>query len=244
MKSMKSSQPSTSGDRKSIRLGQVVFAAVVMVGLPAVILFGAAGQLTWGLGWAYIGLTLAFVLASRLILLWKNPELLAERGQALDNAETEPWDKTLMPLVAMIGPLIMLLVAGLDKRFGWSPALASWVPIMALGITALGYVLGTWATIVNHFFSAVVRIQRERGQTVVSSGPYGYVRHPGYAATLVTNITVPLALGSLWALVPALLVSGLLVVRTALEDRTLQAKLAGYSHYAGQVRYRLVPGVW
>ena len=239
-----SDQRSTKTERTSMRLEQIVFAAVVMLVLPALILFGAAGRLAWGLGWAYIGLTLAFVLASRLILLWQNPDLLAERGQALDNAETEPWDKTLMPLVAMIGPLIMLLVAGLDQRFGWSPALAPWVPVTAFGVTALGYGLGTWATVVNHFFSAVVRIQRERGQTVVSSGPYGYVRHPGYAATLVTNLTVPLALGSLWALVPALLVNGLLVVRTALEDRTLQAKLVGYRAYTEQVRYRLVPGIW
>ena len=97
---------------------------------------------------------------------------------------------------------------------------------------------------VNKFFSAVVRIQRERGHTVVASGPYQYVRHPGYAGGIVANFAIPLLLGSLWALVPAVLVNCLLIVRTALEDSTLQEELDGYRDYAGRVRYRLLLGVW
>jgi protein-S-isoprenylcysteine O-methyltransferase Ste14 len=98
--------------------------------------------------------------------------------------------------------------------------------------------------LVNRFFSAVVRIQRDREHTVVTSGPYRLIRHPGYAGALITSLAIPLLLGSLWALIPAALVVCLLILRTALEDRTLQEKLDGYREYAGRVRYRLLPGVW
>jgi protein-S-isoprenylcysteine O-methyltransferase Ste14 len=116
--------------------------------------------------------------------------------------------------------------------------------ITAFVITALGYSLGTWATLVNRFFSAVVRIQRDRGHTVVSSGPYRLIRHPGYAGAVVTSLATPLLLGSLWALIPAVLAVCTLIIRTALEDRTLQEELEGYHDYTARVRYRLLPGVW
>ena len=96
----------------------------------------------------------------------------------------------------------------------------------------------------NRFFSTMVRIQADRGQTVATAGPYRYVRHPGYVGYSVSFFGMALALGSLWALVPAVLMACLLVVRTALEDRTLQDELAGYTDYARQVRYRLLPGIW
>ena len=96
----------------------------------------------------------------------------------------------------------------------------------------------------NAFFSAYVRIQTERGHAVVSTGPYRWVRHPGYASGLGSTLATPFVLGSVWALVPAGLVVVLLVVRTALEDRTLRKELPGYAEYSGRVRFRLVPGVW
>jgi protein-S-isoprenylcysteine O-methyltransferase Ste14 len=96
----------------------------------------------------------------------------------------------------------------------------------------------------NKFFSTSVRIQMERDHTVASGGPYRYVRHPGYVGYIVSGFAAPLALGSLWALIPAAITLCLLVVRTALEDRTLQDELDGYREYAARVRYRLLPGVW
>ncbi|MBU0705027.1 MAG: isoprenylcysteine carboxylmethyltransferase family protein, partial [Chloroflexi bacterium] len=104
--------------------------------------------------------------------------------------------------------------------------------------------LFTWGMTANKFFSTSVRIQEERGHTVASEGPYRYVRHPGYVGYIIALFATALALGSLWALVPAVLATCLFVVRTALEDRTLQKELAGYKEYAQQVRYRLLPGVW
>jgi protein-S-isoprenylcysteine O-methyltransferase Ste14 len=96
----------------------------------------------------------------------------------------------------------------------------------------------------NKFFSATVRIQKERGHTVVTGGPYQYIRHPGYAGGVMSDLATPVMLGSLWALIPAVLTGCLLVVRTALEDKTLKNELIGYKEYARQVRYRLLPGVW
>jgi len=241
--------PSRRSDEKSditsrVNWGRLLIGIIIMLVLPAVILFGSSGRLNWGMAWVYIGMTTAFTVGSRIIMLRKNPDLIAERTKFSDKGDTKPWDKTLMPLVAILGPMVLLIVAGLDMRFGWSPKLPLALQVAALVITALGYFLGVWATVVNKFFSAVVRIQRERGHAVVTSGPYQYVRHPGYAGAIVANFAMPLLLDSLWALVPAVLVNCLLIVRTALEDRTLQEELEGYRDYAGRVLYRLLPGVW
>jgi protein-S-isoprenylcysteine O-methyltransferase Ste14 len=146
--------------------------------------------------------------------------------------------------VALYGPLLIWIVAGLDERYGWSPQISLWLQVVAIIVAVLGSALATWAMLSNTFFSGTVRIQKERGHTVASGGPYRYVRHPGYVAGILFDVATPLILGSLWALVPAGLTVCAFVVRTALEDRTLQEELAGYREYAQQVRYRLLPGVW
>jgi protein-S-isoprenylcysteine O-methyltransferase Ste14 len=140
--------------------------------------------------------------------------------------------------------LVKYVVAGLDFRFGWSTGIMPALQFAALVVAVGGYALGTWAMAVNAYFSLVVRIQHDRGQKVVSDGPYRWVRHPGYVGTILFELAAPLLLGSWWALVPGVISALLLVVRTALEDRTLQQELDGYKQYAGEVRYRLLPGVW
>jgi len=195
------------------------------------------------MAWAYVGLTTAFSLGGRITVQWKTPELIAERGKFSQKEGIAPWDRVLMPLGIAVAT-VMLIVAGLDKRFEWSPSLPLWLRMTAVAVIALGYSLSTWAMLVNRFFSAVVRIQRDRGHTVVSSGPYRCIRHPGYAGAVVTSLATPLLLGSLWALTSAALAVCLLIIRTALEDRTLQDELEGYHDYAARVRYRLLPGVW
>ncbi|MFN7036590.1 MAG: methyltransferase family protein [Bellilinea sp.] len=235
---------STKEAINQVRWPRLFIAALILLVLPAVILFVSSGNLSWGMAWVYIGLTTAFGLGSRIIMLWKIPDLAAERGQSLDKDDTARWDKILMPLVAIVGPIVMLLIAGLDERFSWSPDLPQMLQIAAFVGTALGYFLGVWAMMVNKYFSAVVRIQQERGQTVVTLGPYQYIRHPGYAGAMVANFAIPLLLDSLWALVPAIIVNCLIVVRTTLEDNLLQDSLDGYRDYANLVRYRLIPRVW
>jgi protein-S-isoprenylcysteine O-methyltransferase Ste14 len=149
----------------------------------------------------------------------------------------------LAPLVGIGGGLTPL-VAGLDALFGWSPVFSLPAKILALVVILIGYALGSYALIENRFFSGMVRIQTDRGHHVVSSGPYSWIRHPGYAGALLVYLATPLFLDSRWAFIPAVFITVVLIIRTALEDKTLQAELPGYREYAGRVRYRLLLGVW
>jgi protein-S-isoprenylcysteine O-methyltransferase Ste14 len=202
------------------------------------ILFVAAGRLGWVWAWAYLGVGLMILVVNALVL---PAELIAERGQPRENVKR--WDRVLTA-VASVPMLGLPIVAGLDERFGWSPPVALIVHLLGLVLFVLGQGLFTWAMASNKYFSTLVRIQMDRDHTVATGGPYRYVRHPGYTAYSVFSFGASLALGSLWALVPAGLVACLLVVRTALEDRTLQEELAGYRDYARRVHYRLLPGIW
>jgi len=222
---------------------RVALAVVVFLALPAT-LFGAAGRVRWRMGWAYVLVAAAVSLVSRLAMWWKTPDLVAERAGFAEREDAKVWDRVLMPILAILGPMVVLLVAGLDVRSRGPSRVPSWLQYVALGLVALGGLVGTWAMVANRFFSAVVRIQKERGHVVQTGGPYRYVRHPGYAGTIVAWLATGPALGSLRALVPAGLIASLYVLRTALEDRTLQAELEGYKEYAREVRCRLLPGVW
>ena len=146
-------------------------------------------------------------------------------------------------MVGLGGGLIPL-VAGLDALFDWSPPFSLPVKILALVIILAGYALGSYALIENRFFSGMVRIQTDRDHQVVSSGPYRWMRHPGYAGALLTYLATPLFLDSWWAFLPSLFITIVLVIRTSLEDKVLQDELEGYYDYARRVRYRLLPGVW
>lgn len=138
----------------------------------------------------------------------------------------------------------LIIVAGLDHRFGWSPSFSIWLNILGLALIAVGYTFASWAMIENRFFSGVVRIQLDRGHTVCDSGPYRIVRHPGYAGNILALPGIVLALGSLWTIIPAVVAVIIVVIRTALEDRTLQEELPGYLNYARGVHYRLIPGIY
>ena len=157
---------------------------------------------------------------------------------------TKRWDKWLAPLVALFGPLALWCVAAWDVRGHWPPPVPVAWSAAAFAVCVAGILLTFWAMVTNRFFSATVRIQEDRGHVVVDGGPYRHMRHPGYVGALAFTVASPVALGSWLALIPAVLTSALLVVRTALEDRTLRRELNGYREYANRVRYRLAPGVW
>ena len=207
----------------------------------AVILFAASGRLGWVWAWVYVGVGAALLAVTALVILPTTPELVAERSRAAEN--TKGWDRVAVVLI-FISVAGIFLVAGLDERFGWSPGFPWAIHAAALVVTILAQAVFTWAMASNRFFVKTVRIQEERGHIVASGGPYRFVRHPGYAANIVTMFAVSLLLGSLWALIPAALSALAFIVRTALEDKTLQRELDGYAGYARQVRYRLVPGIW
>ena len=157
--------------------------------------------------------------------------------------DAKPWDKFLAPAMAL-GSVIPLAFAGVDKLFGWTDPFGPGAKIICLIAILFGYVLGSWALIENKFFSGVVRIQKDRGHQVVTTGPYRFVRHPGYLGSLVVYLVVPIFLDSLWAFIPTILLFVVVFLRTSLEDRTLQEELPGYKEFTQKTRYRLFPGIW
>jgi protein-S-isoprenylcysteine O-methyltransferase Ste14 len=197
----------------------------------------------WWEAWVYAILAILGFAISRALAARRHPDLLVERARFLKHQDAKPWDKLLAPLVGLGGGLIPL-VAGLDMLFGWSPSFNPLVKLFALLLILAGYALGSYALIENRFFSGMVRIQTERDHRIVTSGPYRWMRHPGYAGALVTYLATPFFLDSTWAFLPAAFLTLTLVVRTGLEDQTLQSELEGYRDYAWRVRYRLLPGVW
>jgi protein-S-isoprenylcysteine O-methyltransferase Ste14 len=214
-----------------------------VAGLAAValFLFIPAGRLDYWQAWLYLGLSLAVLLVTRWVLRG-NPGLIEERMKP--GAGMKTWDKWYFALSTPLY-LVMLVIAGLDVgRSGWTGPLPAWLYLIAITVFLLGQGIFLWAKRVNNFFAAVVRIQTERGQTVCQEGPYRYLRHPGYLGGLLFGLSSPLVLGSLLAMIPAALAAVLLVIRTVLEDRTLQAELPGYIAYTREVKYRLLPGVW
>ena len=206
------------------------------------ILFGIVGRWNWWMGWALSGIYMFWSLATAILILPVNPAMLAERARP--HAGTKKWDMALLTAIGLF-TIAQYVVASLDVRLGWSPQLPFAIQIAGLVAAAFGQdFLLVWAMASNAFFVATIRIQTERQQRVVSSGPYRYVRHPGYLGTLLLYLGAPFMLNSLWALIPAGMTMLVLVVRTVLEDKTLQAELAGYKEYAKDVPYRLLPGVW
>lgn len=206
-----------------------------------VIVFVAAGRLAWLNGWVYVGWYLVVSLVSVLVT---DPALLAERSRSARARGQKGWDVVLLGLYGALAPLVIPLVAALNFRFGWPPAVSAGLQVAGFVAYALGWGVHLWAMAANRFFALAVRIQHDRGQTVVTTGPYRFVRHPGYTGGIMITLAAALLLGSAWALIPGALGALLLVIRTILEDQTLQRELAGYQAYAQRVRFRLLPGVW
>jgi len=219
---------------------RLVLIAPIMLG----VLLLSAGRWDWWEAWAYSGLGLVVLIGSRTVVIKKYPDLALERSQAPDKDNVKAWDKFLMPLTALVAPSLAWVVAGLDQRFGWSPNLPDWIQIIALVIIQAGSLIGTWAMIVNRFFSSQVRIQTDRGHVVVNQGPYKYIRHPGYAGGLLSWLASPIFFSSYWVIIPAILAITASVIRTFKEDQTLREELPGYVDYSKMVRFRLIPGVW
>ena len=205
------------------------------------LVFVPAGRLDWAAGWLYVAALIAGLVVSYRFVRARNPELIEHRMRF--GKGTKAWDKIWLWLFSPVF-LSVYVVAGLDTvRFGWSE-MPAWLWPPGLALYAAGTALFTWPMTVNPFFEKTVRIQTERGHRVIDTGPYRYVRHPGYVGFFGWILSVPLLLGSWWAFMPALAAVALVIVRTALEDRTLQEELPGYAEYASRVRFRLVPTVW
>jgi len=214
--------------------------------LVPLLLLLCGGDVYWWQAWVFSLLLVGAGMGGRMWAERRHPGLLTERNRALfeDAADVKAWDRVLAPLMAVSLAFPPAIVAGLDHRLGWSPVFPVWLNIVGLIMSALGYAFAVWALAENRFFSSTVRIQRDRGHVVCDGGPYRVVRHPGYAGNLLPLPGVVMALSSVWTLIPAAVALVITVIRTALEDRTLQEELPGYREYARRVRYRLVPGLY
>ncbi len=215
-------------------------AVAAVVAILAGLLFVLARHLDWTLGWIYVGIVVVTLAINLACLLRWNPELIRRRVGVRKGTKT--WDIVWLALFAPV-MIAVFVVAVLEARDGVSSAPG---PAWLLGLVLFvpGWALITWSMAVNPFFEKGVRIQTERGHRVIDTGPYAYVRHPGYVGFAGWILSTPLLLASAWAFAPALLAVVELAIRTALEDRTLHAELSGYPEYAGRVRFRLIPGIW
>lgn len=222
------------------------FSAVLKVVLSLAfvgVVFVAAGTVRWTAFWVLLGFYVATTGGWMLWLKRHDPGLLKERMSGGVRPDVKAWDKAIIRAYTVLLS-IMLIVAPLDAvRFRWSR-----VPFLLQAVALLG-LFAAWSLVmaafrVNAFLAECVRIQSERGHTVCTTGPYRIVRHPMYVGVILTILCIPVLLGSLYALVPAVFIAALFVLRTGLEDRTLREELPGYAEYARGVRWKLVPGIW
>ncbi len=207
--------------------------------ITGIVLLVSAGRVSWTAAWVYLAAILLIILINAFKM---DPELMAERAGLQEG--TARWDLYLSVFVAMAGPLLTILIAGLDQRYGWSGAVAVWQQAVALLLFLAAGFIGAWAMSANRYFSATVRLQSDRGHSVAKGGPYGVIRHPGYTAGIISILSTPLLLESWIALIPAVIVVLGYIIRTALEDSFLKKNLPGYRDYASIVKCRLIPGVW
>lgn len=215
---------------------RAVLAPLVMIGL----LFLVAGRWDYWQAWVYSILNMV-ILALMGTLFTRNSELVEERLNPKEGMKG--WDKFYFAVTTPMY-IIALVVAGLDARFGWTMDMPLPVYWASVAIYVLGQGIFIWSRYTNNYFSSVVRIQTDRGQTVCKDGPYRYVRHPGYVGGFLFTITIGLMLGSWWASIPQVIAALMLIWRTAREDKTLQSELPGYQEFAQETKYRLLPGVW
>jgi len=212
--------------------------------LIPLILFICGGDLGWWQAWLYSLLILTSGIGGRMWAEQRHPGITAERQNKASFHNAKLWDKVLAPLMAVSVVFPMVIVAGLDHRYNWSSEFPLWLIVLGFILVSLGYAFAAWALAENRFFSSVVRIQTDRGHVVCDTGPYRLVRHPGYAGSILALFGIVLALCSVWTLIPAAVASIIAVIRTLLEDQTLQAELPGYLDYAQRVHYRLIPGIY
>ncbi len=223
----------------ALRAGIQILLALLLWGGS---LFWSAGSVSWPRGWIHLGLWVVAFAVNFLVLRRTNPGVLAARTKR-QRFESQ-FDKILMTFTVLPATMAIPVVAGLDAvRYRWAP-LPAWTIYLAVIFHIAGDALLLWAMVVNPYLEKVVRIQKERGHHVVTTGPYAFVRHPMYAGVIPLMVGLPLTLGSGYAFIPVVAVVLVLIIRTVFEDRTLIRDLPGYDDYAKRTPYRLLPGVW
>lgn len=226
-----------------VDIAQLIIRTIATVVLFALVLFLPAGTITWWAGWAYLVLVFGFAIALTVWLLRFNPDLLAERLSGIGKPDQKSWDKVFLALLGIVFFAWLVLMPLDAMRFRWShvPPWVQWIGALVLCASFYIFYL-TFRE--NTYLSPAVRIQKERGQTVISTGPYRYVRHPLYAGFILFALGTTLLLGSGYGVIGALILIVMIAWRAVQEERVLRAELPGYSDYMSRVRYRLLPYVW
>ena len=225
-------------------LGQRIktfFQGLTIFGWWLISLFGSAGQLTWSRGWICTVLYLGGLQITKAVLKKLNPGLLEQRETAIRN-DTKQFDRFFLRVFLSL-TIVQPIIAGLDVRFNGA-SMPFWTVYPGIGQFIVSAALITWVLVKNPHAESSVRIQKDRGHTVVASGPYRFVRHPMYVGLIQLHQSMALILGSTWTMALAVLITILFLWRTALEDRTLRQELPGYEKYTTLTRYRLMPGIW
>lgn len=225
-----------------VDLKKFVGQAVVGMVVVAVPLFLAAGTLAWGAGWIFLALFFGCTSVYAGWMYMKRPDLLAERMKVVQK-DQKMWDKVFLSTISVYA-IAWLIIMPLDAaRFHWSQ-MPLWLQVIGGVLFASSFLLYYLTGRENPYMASVVRVQKERGQTVISTGPYHYVRHPMYSGSLLLFLGVPLLLGSWYGMLLAPGAALLLAWRSVMEEKVLRAELQGYDEYMAQVRYRFIPYIW
>lgn len=218
------------------------FAPIIWIIITGLVFFLASGEINNLRVWIYIGVYIVGGLIIGVILIKKSPKLLNERGGKQEG--TKQFDKCILLTYFLFAIIITPLIAGIDMRLNLSDAMPFYYLYVGIILYIVSAIFSTWPMLHNPFFEGVVRIQKDKNHYVIKTGPYKIVRHPGYLGMLSGSIALPLALGSILAFIPLIIMILLIVIRTYYEDTTLQKELIGYSEYCKEVKYRLIPFIW
>ncbi|MCL4529737.1 MAG: isoprenylcysteine carboxylmethyltransferase family protein [Chloroflexi bacterium] len=229
----------TTSLSKNARVQMLIRALLAPIAI-IILIFLAAGRWNYWQAWVYIVLNTVIVVLMGTVFT-KDSRLIEERLNP--KGGTKPWDKVYFAITVPLY-FVAIILGGLDARFGWTKNMPLMIYWGSVAVYLIGQSIFLWARYTNSYFSSVVRIQTDRGQTVCKDGPYRYVRHPGYVGGFLFTLTSGLMLGSWWAFILQAIAASMIIWRTALEDKTLQAELPGYAEYAKETRYRLIPGIW
>lgn len=233
----------SGGEQKALPVWGLWVAVTLSMAGIVLLSIVPAGRLDYWQGWIFAASVVLMMIIGTVVFFRGNRiDMMSERARP--GPGTKWWDKIIASSLIFLFFFVIALGSFDAGRMGWSPRFPAWLYVIAWVLFVASWIAFGWASWVNRFFSSVVRIQTERGHTVVRSGPYKWVRHPGYAFSMIMMPAMAIVLGSLWALVPVALGFLVLFVRTYLEDQMLQRELPGYADYAREVRWRLIPGIW
>jgi protein-S-isoprenylcysteine O-methyltransferase Ste14 len=212
---------------------------IIITGL---VFFLASGEINILRAWIYIGIYTIGGLIIGIMLMKKSPRLLNDRGKMQEG--TKQFDKYIILTYFLFAIVITPFVAGIDRRFNLIELLPSFYLYIGIILYIFSTIFSIWPMLHNPFFEGTIRIQKEKNHNVINTGPYKIVRHPGYLGMLLGSTSLPLALGSILAFIPLVIMIVLIIIRTYYEDTTLQNELIGYAEYSKEVKYRLIPFIW